>query len=138
MRFANIFNSSCDWSQDRFSEYLDGALPEEDRIRVHEHLKSCAACSFELETQCSALRALAEYDADNMPAAVETYRVPRSTFIEVFPTIREEKPRITYETLVPYLSALVLFFMVITTWITIERHFDTQFNNSNYVEVIGN
>lgn len=138
MRFANIFSSSCDWSQQRFSEYLDGALPEEDRICVHEHLKSCAACSLELETLCTTLRRLAEYHADNLPAAIDTYRVPRSTFVEVFPTIREEKPRFTYEALVPYLSALVLFFMVITTWITIEKHFDTQFNNSNYVEVIGN
>ena len=138
MQFENIFSSLCDWAQPRFSEYLDGALPEEERMRVHEHLKSCAACSLELDTLCESLRMLAEYDQETMPASVQTYRVPRSTFIEVFPTIRNDKPTLTYGILVPYLSALVLFFMVITTWITIEKHLDTEFNESNYVEVYGN
>ena len=138
MRFANIFSSTCDWTQTRFSEYLDGALSEDDRIRVHEHLKRCFACSLELDTMCGVLGLLAEYDAETMPAAVESYRVPRSTFVEVFPTIQEEKPALTYEVLMPYLSALVLFFMVITTWVTIEKHFDSPYNESNYVEVIGN
>lgn len=138
MQFENIFSSLCDWAQPRFSEYLDGALPEEERVRVHEHLKSCAACSLELDTLCESLRMLAEYDHETMPASVQTYRVPRSTFIEVFPTIRDDKPTLTYGVLVPYLSALVLFFMVITTWITIEKYVDTEFNESNYVEVYGN
>ena len=138
MRFNSIFDSVCDWAQLRFSEYLDGALPEEERIRVHEHLKLCAACSLELDTLCGCLRMLAEYDEETMPAAVRTYRVPRSTFIEVFPTIRDDKPTLTYGILVPYLSALVLFFMVITTWVTIEKHLNTEYNESNYVEVYGN
>lgn len=138
MRFNNIFNSMCDWSQTRFSEYLDGALPEAERIRVHEHVKACAACSLDLDTLCASLRMLAEYDEETMPAAIRTYRVPRSTFIEVFPTIRDDEPTLTYGILVPYLSALVLFFMVITTWVTIEKHLNTQFNESNYVEVYGN
>jgi hypothetical protein len=113
-------------------------LAEDDRIRIHEHLKSCAACSLDLDNLLASLRMLANYDEETMPAAIQTYRVPRSTFVEVFPTIRDDRPAFTYGDLVPYLSALVLFFMVITTWVTIERHFDTQFNESNYVEVIGN
>jgi hypothetical protein len=138
MRFENIFSSPCDWSQRRFSEYLDGVLPEDERIGVHEHVKSCAACSFELDKLCGSLRRLAEYDKETLPASIQTYRVPRSTFIEVFPTIRDDRPTFTYGILVPYLSALVLFFMVITTWITIEKHLDTEYNESNYVEVYGN
>lgn len=137
MRFKNIFSSPCDRVQSLFSEYLDGALHEEERIRVHEHLKSCAACSLELDTLCGSLRMLAAYDEKTMPAAIQTYRVPRSTFVEVFPTIQEDEPTFTYAALVPYLSALVLFFMVVSTWITIEKHLDTQYNESNYVEVYG-
>lgn len=138
MLFNNIFSSPCDWAQPRFSEYLDGALPEDERIRVHQHLRSCSACSLDLDNLCGTLRMLADYDEETLPVAIQTYRVPRSTFVEVFPTIREEAPKLTYGMLVPYLSALVLFFMVITTWITIEKHLDTQFNESNYVEVYGN
>jgi hypothetical protein len=138
MLFNNIFSSRCDWAQSHFSEYLDSALPEDGRIAIHQHLRSCSACSLDLDNLCATLRLLAEHDEETLPAAIQTYRVPRSTFVEVFPTIREEEPRLTYAAMVPYLSALVLFFMVITTWITIEKHLDTQFNESNYVEVYGN
>lgn len=139
MPFWNMFKRyDCIWVRRRFSEYLDGALVNDDRVKIHDHVRTCEACSNELQGFSSTLSMIADYAAETLPGAIQTFRLPRSTFIEIFPTIHDDKPTLTFGIWVPYLSALVFFFMVLTTWISIERHFDTQFNSSNYVEVVAN
>jgi hypothetical protein len=128
----------CNWVRKRLSEYLDGELVQYDRVRVHEHLRDCQPCSDELESLSNAISLIVAYDSERMPAAIKTFHLPRSTFIDLFPSIRDEKWKITSGILVPYLSAAVLFFMVITAAVTIQETFFSQYNASNYVEVFGN
>ena len=137
MQLRNM-SKKCLQIREHFSEYMDGEMSSAERLRIHEHVRECQPCSPDLDLYNRSLAALIEYDEETMPAAVHTFRLPRSTFVEVFPTIREEPRPITYGMLLPYLSALVLFFMVISTWVELEHHFDTQYNESNYVEVVGN
>jgi hypothetical protein len=133
--------SECRWVRKRLSEYIDAELPQENRVRVLNHLSSCEPCSKELSYLCNSISMVAQYDSDYMPEAIRTFHLPRSSFIEVFPSIREEKPTITSGVLVPYLSACVLFLMVITATITFQHHFvppqDPQYNASNFVQVFG-
>ena len=136
MHYSNMHD--CKWVRKRFSEYVDAELSQEYRLRVHNHLRFCEPCSKELELLCKSIALVGDYDTEHMPAVIRTFHLPRSTFIEVFPSIRDDKPTLTSGVLIPYLSALVLFFMVITATITIQQHLDTQYNPSNFVEVFGN
>jgi hypothetical protein len=133
--------SECRWVRKRLSEYIDAELSQENRLRVLNHLSSCEPCSKELSYLCKSISMVVQYDSDNMPEGIHTFHLPRSSFIEVFPSIREEKPTITSGFLVPYLSACVLFLMVITATITFQYHFirpvDPQYNSSNFVQVFG-
>ncbi|HSE39556.1 MAG TPA: zf-HC2 domain-containing protein [Acidobacteriota bacterium] len=139
MRYNNM--SECKWIRKRLSEYIDAELSQESRLRVHTHLSSCETCSKELDSLCKSISLISEYDSEQMPEGIRTFHLPRSSFIEVFPSIREEKPTLTSGILVPYLSACVLFLMVITATITFQHHFlpaaDPQYNPSNFVQVFG-
>ena len=139
MRYNNI--AECKWIRRRLSEYIDAELSQESRLRVINHLSSCETCSKELSYLCNSISFVAQNDSDNMPEGIRTFHLPRSSFIEVFPSIREDKPTITSGFLVPYLSACVLFFMVITAAITFQHHFipppDPQYTPSNFVQVFG-
>ena len=128
----------CKWVQQRFSEYVDGVLPEKERLEIHRHLHFCRVCGQELDLLCKTLSMLADSREECLLSAIQTYRLPRSTFMDIFPSIREEKHFFTVSTLVPYLTALILFFLAISTWDFAERLvFEQYFNDSNYVEVIG-
>jgi predicted anti-sigma-YlaC factor YlaD len=128
--------TGCLWIQDRFSEYLDGMLSEEERLRVHEHVAVCEKCSKELGRLSDTLSLLADFREQALPEAIQNFRLPRYTFIEIFPTIHEERPIATAGFWTPCLTALLVFFMVISTWIMIERYVDKQVN-WNYIEVYG-
>lgn len=140
MPYSNM--RECKWVQKRLSEYIDGELSHEYRMRVHDHLRFCEKCSKELELISKSIAMIGNYDEEHMPAAIRTFHLPRSSFVEVFPSIREDENAITSGFLVPYLSALVLFFMVITAAITLQPHTaiavqQPQYNPSNFVEVFG-
>ena len=140
MPYSNM--RECKWVQTHLSEYIDAELSHEYRVRVHNHLRFCEKCSKELELLSKSITMIGDYDEEHMPAAIRTFHLPRSSFIEVFPSIREDENAITSGFLVPYLSALVLFFMVITAAVTIQQHTtivvqQPQYNSSNFVEVFG-
>lgn len=140
MPYSNM--RECKWVQMHLSEYVDTELSQDDRLRVHNHLRFCEPCSKELELLCKSISMIGDYDEEHMPVGIRTFHLPRSSFIEVFPSIREEEHAITSGILVPYLSALVLFFMVITAAITLQQHTtitvqQNQYNPSNFVEVFG-
>jgi hypothetical protein len=128
----------CKRIQVRFSEYVDGVLSENERLEVHQHVSKCRVCSHELDQLCRTLALLVDFKEECIPAAIQTYRLPRFTFLEIFPSIREQKDWISMGELVPYLTALILFFIAISTWNFAEQvAFRHLFNDSNYVEVIG-
>ncbi len=129
---------SCDWVEKHLSEYLDGVLAESERQIVHEHLKYCNACSDEVDQYCKTLSLLADFREECMPYAIQNYRLPRATFVEIFPSIRrKERPPLTLDILVPYVCAFILLFAVLSTWNLWEKHdFHQRYNASNYVEVV--
>ncbi len=128
---------SCKSVQVRFSDYVDGVLGEAERLQAHEHLKFCDLCSAELDQFCKTLALLADFREECMPAAIQNYRLPRSTFVEIFPSIRKERPPLTLDMLVPYACAFVLLFAMLSTWNLREKHdFQQRYNTSNYVEVV--
>ena len=139
MRFKIFCDGELDCSAARkhFSEYLDGMLSEEERVAVHEHVKACNACSEELDWLCKTLSVLVETRDECLPPAIQDFRLPRSTFVEIFPTIQEERPRQSIAVLFPYVYALILFFLVVSSWEFAYRHtFEKFYNASNYVEVV--
>ncbi len=139
MHYNNM--SECNSVRKRLSEYIDAELSQEQRLRVMNHLSSCEPCSKELDFLCKSISLFSQYDSEQMPEAIRTFHLPRSAFVEVFPSIREEKPTITSGILVPYLSACVLFFVILTATITFQHHFlpsaEPQYNASNFVQVFG-
>jgi|SRR3990172_852049 len=126
----------CKSIQSRFSEYLDGILAEEQRRTIHEHLKQCDSCSSELDNLCKTLSILVDYREECLPNSIRNFRLPRSTFIEIFPTIREDKPPRTWGVLVPYVYALIVFFLMMTSWEFAHHTFDQYYNTANWVEVV--
>jgi anti-sigma factor RsiW len=140
MPYSNM--RECKWVQKRLSEYIDAELSQEYRLRVHNHLRFCEKCSKEVELLSKSIAMIGDYDEEHMPASIRTFHLPRWSFVEVFPSIREDDNAITSGFLVPYLSALVLFFMVITAAITLQSHTtivtqQPRYNPSNFVEVFG-
>ena len=138
---SRIFSSqfgSCEWGKKHFSEYVDGMLSESERKSLHEHLKFCEDCSEELDQFCKTLSMLSDFREECMPQAIRNYRLPRATFVEIFPSIRrKERPPLTMDLLVPYACAVILLFVVLSTWNLWERHdFRQRYNSSNYVEVV--
>ena len=128
---------SCKWIQSRFSEYVDGIIGESERLQVHEHLKHCDLCTDELDQFCKTLALLADFREECMPAAIQNYRLPRAAFVEIFPSIRKERPPLTFDMLVPYLYAFIILFVMLSTWNLREKHdFHQRYNASNYVEVV--
>jgi anti-sigma factor RsiW len=127
----------CSGCKKRFSEYLDGMLSEQERIAVHEHLKYCDECSAELDCLCKTISILLESRDECLPPSIREFRLPRATFVEIFPTIQEEAPPRSISTWVPYVYALILFFLIVSSWEFAYRHtFDQFYNASNYVEVV--
>lgn len=129
------FKTDCNWVRKRFSLYLDSELTNEERILIHEHLRFCEGCSKELQDLDRTISLLADFAEETIPDEIRTFRLPRSTFVEIFPTIHEDKPSLTFGIVVPYLSAVVLFCIVLTAWASLDRLMDKQYNSSNYVEV---
>jgi len=129
----------CGWVKKHLSPYLDRALPGDQGSAIHQHLRFCRDCSAELDTLCKTLSALTEFREEPLPDSVRNFRVPRSLFMDVIPffqDFREERRKITLETLVPYFSATLILLMLATVWITIDQvEFKQQYNASNYVEV---
>ncbi len=139
--FSNRTNYYCGVVRGRFSEYVDRLLPYEEQLEVHEHLSSCETCTQELDDLCKTISMLADFRQE-LPSAVITSHVPRSIFaaVEYFPSIqREEENRLSFSFLAPYLTALVVLCLVVTTWVFEEhRSVHPKYNASNYVEVRGN
>jgi anti-sigma factor RsiW len=128
---------NCRDCKKRFSEYVDGMLSEQERLAVHEHLKSCNDCCAELDQLCKTIFVLAESREECLPSAIRDFRLPRSTFVEIFPTIQEEPPRPGLSAYIPYVYALILFFLIVSSWELAYRHtFEQFYNASNYVEVV--
>jgi hypothetical protein len=138
MQLKTFFEKECEWVQQRFSPYLDAAVSPEERTTIHDHVRDCHACSKELDAYCKTLSLLMEF-RDDLPAGIRTFRLPRATFVEIFPTIQKpERPPITMTTLAPYFSALIFFLMLLSGWESAERHFFKKYyNTSNYIEVVG-
>ena len=134
---SNNNTGTCNCIRGRFSEYVDGVLPENHRFEVHEHLKYCVECSDNLDEFCRMLSLLTDFREDCLPDAVRNYRLPRSTFLEIFPSIQKERPPLTMDMLVPYVCALILMFAVLSSWDLWEKRiFHEHYNSSNYVEVV--
>jgi predicted anti-sigma-YlaC factor YlaD len=138
MQFKTFCKMEMDCScREKFSEYLDGMLSEEERISVHEHLKECDECSDELDRLCKTISILVESREECLPQSIRNFRLPRSTFVEIFPTIREEPAARSISTWAPYVYALILFFLMVSSWEFAYRHtFEKFYNASNYVEVV--
>jgi len=140
MQFKMLSNSStgsCKWVRSRFSEYVDGVLSENRRFEVHDHLKFCLECSDDLDQFCRTLSLLTDFRDECLPDVVRNYRLPRSTFVQIFPSIQKERPPLTLDMFVPYVCAFILIFAVLSTWDLWEKHiFREHYNASNYVEVI--
>lgn len=141
MLFKTLYKrklTGCSAIRRYFSEYLDGVLNEEERFIVHEHVKYCKSCSQDLDLMCRALTAMVEFHEESMPAGFQSFRVPRSTFVEIFPTIRRDKPELSIAFWTPYVSVVAVFFVLLASWITWENHLlrQQQYNVSNYIEVI--
>jgi anti-sigma factor RsiW len=139
MQFKTFYKTQmdCNSCRNRFSEYLDGMLSEGERFAVHEHLKNCDGCSVELDALCKTISVLVESRDECLPRSIRDFRLPRSTFVEIFPTIQEEQPVRGLSTWVPYVYALILFFLMVSSWEIAYRHtFEKFYNASNYVEVV--
>jgi hypothetical protein len=138
MQLKTFFETKCEWVQQRLSSYVDGVVSIQERTTIHEHVRDCQACSKELDVLCKTLSLLADF-RDDLPNGIRTFRLPRSTFVEIFPTIQKpEREPVTISRLAPYFSALILFLMLLSGWESAERHlFKKYYNTSNYIEVIG-
>jgi anti-sigma factor RsiW len=139
MQFKTVYKTemNCKSCRMKFSEYLDGVVSEEERLAVHEHLKFCDACSDELDKLCKTISVIVESRDECLPHSIRDFRLPRSTFVEIFPTIQEEPPARGLSTWVPYVYALILFFLMVSSWEIAYRHtFEKFYNASNYVEVV--
>jgi anti-sigma factor RsiW len=135
--FFNQKTTPCKWIRKHFSEYVDGMLSEDHRLQVHEHLKLCELCSDELDEFCRTLSLIADFREECLPDAIRNYRLPRSTFVEIFPSIQKERPPLTFEMFVPYVCAVILICALLSTWDLVEkREFHQHYNASNYVEVV--
>jgi anti-sigma factor RsiW len=139
--FSKNKMGNCKLVRERFSEYVDRLLPYEEQLEVHEHLNSCKACTQELDDLCKTISLLADFRQE-LPQAINTFRVPRSIFakVEYFPTLeRHEDSKITLSFLAPYFTAFVVLCLVLSTFL-LEEHWSakSQYNSSNYVEVLGN
>src|SRR5215510_7981870 len=108
--FSKRKNASCHWIRCQFSEYVDGMLSETARLEVHDHLKYCVACSDELDQFCQALSLLTDFREECLPDAIRNYHLPRSTFVQIFPSIQKGRPPLTLDMLVPYVCAIILMF----------------------------
>ena len=54
--------------RDQLSDHLDGSLPEPDRTRVDEHLRSCRSCRAYERTFRAMVRALSNFPRAQAPA----------------------------------------------------------------------
>ena len=134
---SSVNTGSCKWIRGRFSEYVDGVLAENDRLEVHEHLKYCVECSDDLDQFCQTLSMLTDFREECLPDAIRNYHLPRSTFVQIFPSIQKEPPPLTIDMLMPYVCALILMFALFSTWDLWEKRiFHQHYNASNYVEVV--
>ena len=137
---AGIFSRSqvsCRRVRKQLSSYVDGMLPEDERLQVFRHVGICSACSIELDQLCKTLTFLTEVKEECLPAQLISYRLPRWTFVQLFPTIQRTRPPVTLREFVPYFSAAVLLILALSTWDLMERHmFHQHYNDSNYVRVV--
>lgn len=65
-------NMRCEEFESRLNDYLDGALPEDERARMLHHAQSCAPCGQLLHQMTDILGALHDMDRDTqMPLACQ-------------------------------------------------------------------
>jgi anti-sigma factor RsiW len=62
------------------TEYLEGTLPEADRIRFEEHIARCSGCQAYLAQMRQVIRAMGKLSEDDIPtqAKADLLRVFRS------------------------------------------------------------
>ena len=140
MRFKNSYNR-CELYRKLFSEYLDGELQSVDRAAVHSHLAECAKCSAEIGKLSRTVAMLGEFGEETMPAGFSSYRLPRFTFIEIFPSFQQQENREPISgVLAPYASALFIFVLVLSMWVGMDHRYNNvhpyAYNSSNYIEVV--
>ena len=73
---------TCQQAVELMTDYLEGALPDDERRRFEQHLSLCDACTHYLEEMRAASAALAELppepvDADVRAQLIELYRATR-------------------------------------------------------------
>lgn len=138
--FAAIFfrnAPSCRWVRRQLSSYVDGMLSEDERMQVFRHVGTCSPCSLELDELCKTVTLLGEVKEECLPSQLHSYRLPRWTFVQLFPTIQKARPPLTLRECIPYFSAAILLVLVLSTWDLVERHmFHEYYNDSNYVKVV--
>lgn len=54
------------------TDYLDGALPEEDRVSLEAHLAECDGCTTYLEQIRTTIRLTGELSEERIPAEART------------------------------------------------------------------
>ena len=65
-------NMRCEEFESRLNDYLDGALPEDERAQMLHHAQSCAPCGQLLHQMTDILGALHDMDRDTqMPLACQ-------------------------------------------------------------------
>ncbi|HET8653097.1 MAG TPA: zf-HC2 domain-containing protein [Gaiellaceae bacterium] len=62
---------SCQELVELVTDYLEGALPDEDRRRFEEHLATCDGCSTYVEQMRTTLRVTGELKADALTPEAE-------------------------------------------------------------------
>ena len=60
---------SCKELVELVTDYLEGVLPPQDRIRFEDHLKKCPGCETYLDQMRHIVRTLGKLNEDSVPAA---------------------------------------------------------------------
>ncbi len=76
----------CDFS-DRLSAYLDGELPDAERLALEQHVGSCRECTAELESLRRVSRMLKAWDAPQL-SMISMARLHRAVDRESFSHLR--------------------------------------------------
>lgn len=64
---ANVQELTCKELVELVTDYLEGALPERDRVRFDEHLGGCDACGTYLDQMRQTIRTLGALREDTIP-----------------------------------------------------------------------
>jgi len=71
MNHAEIPEMSCNELVEVITEYLEGTLPPEDRVRFGQHLSGCEGCQTYLEQMRETIQALGHLPPESLSPEAE-------------------------------------------------------------------